>query len=51
VEFFLITPPLVHILWVYYVLPIAFGIRLSDLTSVILALTGLVVFVTILVRL
>jgi polar amino acid transport system permease protein len=40
VEFFLITPPLVHVLWVYYVLPIAFGIRLSDLTSVILALTA-----------
>lgn len=40
VEFFLITPPLVHVLWVYYVLPIAFGIRLSDVTSVILALTA-----------
>jgi len=40
VEFFLITPPLVHVLWVYYVLPIAFGIRLSDVTAVVLALTA-----------
>jgi polar amino acid transport system permease protein len=40
VEFFVITPPLIHVLWVYYVLPIALGIRLSDVTSVVLALTA-----------
>jgi len=40
VEFFVITPPLIHVLWVYYVLPLAFEIRLSDVTAVVLALTA-----------
>jgi polar amino acid transport system permease protein len=39
-EFFLTTPPLVHIMWAYYVLPVAFGIRLSDVTVVIAALAA-----------
>jgi polar amino acid transport system permease protein len=37
-DFFVTTPPLIHIIWMYYVLPQAFGIRLSDITVVIVAL-------------
>jgi polar amino acid transport system permease protein len=39
-EFFLITPPLVHIIWAYYVLPVAFGVMLTDVTVVIAALAA-----------
>jgi len=40
VRFFLATPPIVHIFWMYYALPIATGIRLSAVTSVILGLAA-----------
>lgn len=40
IEFFRTTPPLLHIVWAYYVLPVTFGIRLSDLTVVIGALAA-----------
>jgi polar amino acid transport system permease protein len=40
VEFFRTTPPLLHIVWVYYVLPQTLGIRLSAVTVVIVALTA-----------
>jgi polar amino acid transport system permease protein len=39
-NFFLMTPPLVHVVWVYYVLPTLTGIRLSDVAAVILALAS-----------
>jgi polar amino acid transport system permease protein len=38
IQFFTVTPSLVHITWIYYVLPIAFGLRLSAAQTVILAL-------------
>jgi polar amino acid transport system permease protein len=38
VQFFTVTPSLVHITWVYYVVPIAFGLKLSAVEAVILAL-------------
>lgn len=40
IEFFRTTPPLLHIVWVYYVLPQTFGIRLSAVTVVIAALAA-----------
>jgi polar amino acid transport system permease protein len=40
IEFFRTTPPLIHIFWAYYVLPVMFGLRLSALTVVILALAA-----------
>ena len=40
IEFFRTTPPLVHIFWPYYILPQVFGIRLSALTVIILALAA-----------
>lgn len=40
IEFFRTTPPLIHIIWAYYVLPVMFGLRLSALTVVILALAA-----------
>jgi polar amino acid transport system permease protein len=39
-NFFLMTPPLIHIVWVYYVLPTITGIRLSDIAAVIFALSA-----------
>lgn len=39
IEFFLLTPPLVHIFWAYYVLPIATGWRLDPITVCALALS------------
>jgi polar amino acid transport system permease protein len=38
VRFFLATPPIVHVFWIYYALPIATGIRFSAITSVIVGL-------------
>ena len=40
IVFFRTTPPLVHIVWIYYVFPIAFDLRFSALTVVILALSA-----------
>lgn len=40
IEFFLLTPPLIHIIWAYYVLPIATGLRIDAMTVVIIALTA-----------
>ena len=40
IEFFRTTPPLLHIVWVYYVLPQTFGIRLSAVAVVIAALSA-----------
>jgi polar amino acid transport system permease protein len=40
IEFFRTTPPLIHIVWAYYVLPVLFGLRLSALAVVILALAA-----------
>ena len=40
IEFFRTTPPLVHIVWIYYVFPVAFDLRFSALTVVILALSA-----------
>src|SRR5579862_5451112 len=40
IEFFRTTPPLVHIFWPYYILPQVFGIRLSALSVIILALAA-----------
>jgi len=40
IEFFRTTPPLLHIIWIYYVLPQTFGIRLSAITVVIAALAA-----------
>ena len=40
IEFFRTTPPLVHIVWIYYVFPVVFDLRFSDLTVVIIALAG-----------
>lgn len=40
IEFFRTTPPLVHIVWVYYVFPVMFGLRLSDVTVVVGALAA-----------
>src|SRR5262245_23152379 len=40
IEFFRTTPPLVHVFWPYYVLPQVFGVRLSALTVIILALAA-----------
>jgi polar amino acid transport system permease protein len=40
VRFFLATPPIVHVFWMYYALPIATGLRLSAVTSVILGLAA-----------
>jgi polar amino acid transport system permease protein len=34
VEFFRTTPPIVHIIWGYYVLPVAFNLRFSAFTIV-----------------
>lgn len=40
IEFFRTTPPLLHIIWIYYVLPQMFGIRISAVTVVIVALAA-----------
>lgn len=40
VEFFRTTPPLVHIVWVYYALPELIDVRLSDFTAVAGALAA-----------
>ncbi len=40
IEFFLLTPPLIHIIWVYYVLPIVTGLRIDAITVVVIALTA-----------
>ena len=40
IEFFRTTPPLVHVIWAYYVFPIAFDMRLSAVTVVIAALAA-----------
>lgn len=40
IEFFRTTPPLLHIIWVYYVLPQTFGIRMSAVAVVIAALAA-----------
>ena len=40
IEFFRTKPPLVHIVWIYYVFPVAFDLRFSALTVVILALSA-----------
>jgi polar amino acid transport system permease protein len=40
IQFFTVTPSLVHITWVYYVVPIAFGLKLSAVQAVILALSA-----------
>lgn len=40
IEFFRTTPPLVHIVWIYYVFPVAFDLRFSALTVVIVALAA-----------
>lgn len=40
IEFFRTTPPLVHIFWVYYVLPLLLDVRLSAVTVVIAALAA-----------
>ncbi|MDA0703467.1 MAG: amino acid ABC transporter permease [Proteobacteria bacterium] len=40
IEFFRTTPPLVHIFWPYYVFPIVFGINISAVTVVIMALAA-----------
>ena len=40
IEFFRTTPPLVHIVWIYYVFPIAFDLRFSAVTVVIVALAA-----------
>lgn len=40
IEFFRTTPPLLHIVWIYYVLPQMFGIRMSAITVVIVALAA-----------
>lgn len=40
IEFFRTTPPLVHIFWPYYVFPLVFGINLSAVTVVIMALAA-----------
>lgn len=39
IEFFLLTPPLIHIFWGYYVLPVATGWRLDPITVCALALS------------
>jgi polar amino acid transport system permease protein len=39
-EFVRTTPPLLHIVWIYYVLPQLLGVRLSDLTVVVIALSA-----------
>lgn len=38
VDFFRTTPPLMHIVWAYYALPVLAGIRLSAFTVVVAAL-------------
>lgn len=38
IDFFRCTPPLVQLVWIYYVLPILFGIDLSAVNAAILAL-------------
>ena len=38
IEFFRTTPPLVHIMWAYYVLPMVIDFRFSAVTVVIVAL-------------
>ena len=40
IEFFLLTPPLIHIIWAYYVLPIVTGLRIDAMTVVVIALTA-----------
>ena len=40
IEFLLLTPPLIHIIWAYYVLPIVTGLRIDAMTVVIIALTA-----------
>ncbi len=40
IEFFLLTPPLIHIIWAYYVLPIVTGLRIDAVIVVIIALTA-----------
>jgi polar amino acid transport system permease protein len=40
IEFFRTTPPLVHIFWAYYVLPLLLDVRLSAVTVVIMALAA-----------
>ena len=40
IEFFRTTPPLVHIVWIYYVFPVAFDLRFSAITVVIIALAA-----------
>ena len=39
ITFLLSTPPVVHILWVYYALPIVAGIRFSDIEVLVFALS------------
>ena len=40
IEFFRTTPPLVHVIWAYYVFPIIFDMRLSAVTVVVAALAA-----------
>lgn len=40
IEFFLLTPPLIHIIWAYYVLPIVTGWRLDAITVCAIALSA-----------
>ena len=40
IDFFLLTPPLVHIIWAYYVLPIVTGWRLDGITVCAIALSA-----------
>jgi His/Glu/Gln/Arg/opine family amino acid ABC transporter permease subunit len=39
IEFFLLTPPLIHIFWAYYVLPVVTGWRIDPITVCALALS------------
>lgn len=40
IEFFLLTPPLIHIIWAYYVLPIVTGWRMDAITVCAIALSA-----------
>ena len=39
ITFLLSTPPVVHILWVYYALPVLAGVRFSDIEVLVFALS------------
>lgn len=39
IEFFRATPPLVHLFWVFYALPILIGVNLSPFAAAVLALS------------